>query len=68
MEINGIKSDILPLVFGVPQGLNVLFINDIPYVCSNTDNMLYRDHAVILSSNKVLPALKAQSNLGNTWH
>jgi hypothetical protein len=60
--INGISSNLLNILIGVPQGsilgplLFLIYINDLP-LCSQLGSLLFADDAALIAKHKDLNAL-----------
>jgi Reverse transcriptase (RNA-dependent DNA polymerase) len=68
-EINGCKSELLNISFGVPQGsvlgplLFILFLNDITTIDSKVSNFLFADDAAFVLSCSDAKSLQSSTNL-----
>jgi hypothetical protein len=67
VNINGVSSDLLCILLGVPQGsilgplLFLIYINDLPQ-CSKLSSFLFADDTTLLSSNQSLENLVSDVN------
>ena len=77
--VENVHSDWLPVVSGVPQGsilgplLFLLFINDLPYVVSNTmalyadDSKCFKQISTVIDCVSLQKDIENMYNWGNTW-
>ncbi len=72
VEVEGCKSDLLPVKSGLPQGsvlgplLFLIYVNDIPSLCSFSSVFLFADDAKLIASlNSASQNLALQKDLDN---
>ena len=73
VEVNGVRSNLSDIKYGVPQGLTlgrllfIIFMNDLPMACKSSDVLLFADDTNIVGINCSENEMEVDLASVNTW-